>query len=270
MIRPDRLDQIFALSEQQLDAAGIAPNDLSDPKSFHKFRDYLKWFIHTYEGDEIYWGPHAYSHTSEFENDEDVKNRHDRSMQFSEIEGVFIESMRNNADHFDLTFLDESKAYKWNEFDSRYFALIDRTSRTRLVLGVEGGSYGLFQLPAYINAVDADNPSMGFYACYQNLDLLDFFDELAPNHRSEYIRGDEDGDAERTKLAKDDFVRELLHKITSEFGVTEGLKFITIHHCYSLTMILNARSSAYDIYQYIHVICFNQEKCVSYGFDLIN
>jgi len=268
MIRPDWLDQIFALSEQQLAAAGIAVKDLSDPKCFHKFKDYLKWFIHTYQGDEVYWGPRAYSHTSEFENDEDAKNPHDGSMQFSEIERAFIESMRNNADHFDLTFLDDNKAYNWNDFDSHYCALIDRTSRTRLVLGVRD-SYRLFQLPAYINAVDPENPSLGFYACYQNLDLLDFFDDLDPNHQSQYISGDKDGNAERTKLAKDDFVRELLHKITSEFGVTEDLKFITIHHCYSLATILNAFSSAWDIYQYIHIVCFNQEKCVSYGFDLI-
>ena len=277
MWRPELIDHLYEESEINLQQACVNPIQDEVKNVYKNIASYIKVFNEVWmKGEDPYWGPYA------FLNYEDKKNvQGDASVYFSESELKFLRNMRQNSNQFSINCLDDSNFYDTFVFDSIDRAFITQDKKNRVVLDIglytdfpryiddiDISNLEAFRVPQYINAVDINNPNFGFYACYNNLDLLNFFENLCPN--GDFVKYDDDMDAyikAKKRAAKKFIYDEILSKFERDIGPINTLNFMLVHHCHSLGMLLTAKDTSWKIYQNFHVIGYDDKKCLAYGFD---
>lgn len=265
-------DEKYAGSEARLRNCNIYIKDLKEFQNLGNFSYYLKLFNKNYLPN---WGKYGYldcNQTDPYQHGDDEFNKlnnkidKDGKIIFNTSEKSFLQKFNENLGNFNLDCIYQIHGYRTYVFDGLYHAFINPKNNTRVVYE---GSLGLerevpktidsldlskkksFEIPAYINAVDPDNAEWGFYACYRDLSLLNYFHDIHPyDHRLSNYK------------SKDEFLNELKDNLSKYFDGKE-IKYLLIHHCHSLAMLLTARSSMWDIYQYIHVVAYTEERCIS-------
>ena len=265
---------LFNDSEFNLFRYGITPELLRN-NPFESIGHYLKFYSNQRGG--YCWGGYA------FLDYPDEKRGCNSAVQFSAAEKAFLAEMKKRNHNFSNDCLDVAPGYPTYVFDACDMAYVFKDAGKRVV--VDGDPEGLpkqgegwkyeecegFQLPEFINALDYDQPECGFYACYRNLDLLYYFKNLNPNGEFvKYISDSEQYEKAQRLNAKKFIDQEILAKFEKNLGPVDSLDFILVHHCHSLAMLLTSKSSTWEVYQNLHVIGFNQERCMSYGFYLID
>jgi len=266
---------LFNDSEFNLFRHGITPELLRN-NPFESIGHYLKSYSNQRGG--YCWGGYA------FLDYPDEKRGCNDAVQFSAAEKAFLAEMKKRNHNFSNDCLDVAPVYPTYIYDGCDLAFVFKDSEKRVVVDGdpcgslpikgEGNNYQEwegFQLPEFINALDYDQPECGFYACYRNLDLLYYFVNLNPNGEFvKYIDDSRQYEKAQRLNAKKFIDQEILAKFEKNLGPVDSLDFILVHHCHSLAMLLTSKSSTWEVYQNLHVIGFNQERCMSYGFYLVD
>jgi len=278
MWRPELIDSLYEASEINLKRSFVNP--INDPLdlSYINISKYLKLYMNQWNKRGIYWGEYAFL---EYEDKKTIKGK--EGIFFTESEKAFLKKMKEAHNIYSKDCL-TSPYYDCEVFDATQRAFITPDKSSRVVMDIGVPSFGPksideldlsklepFQLPKYINAVEAINAEQGFYACYDNLDLLTYFEDLCPNGDHVQYNDDENAYIKAKKQAAKNFVKdEIFSKFINDIGPIDSLKFILVHHCHSLSMLLTAKDTSWKIYQNFHVIAYDDKKCMAYGFDTIS
>lgn len=278
MSRQELIDFMYEASETNLKQSFVDP--INDPLDliYKNINTYLRSYISEWsewsEG-SICWGGYAFL---DYEDKKTISGKN--GIFFSKNEKAFIKKMKEASNSYSEDCL-TSPYYDSYVFDDtkRAFITPDRTSRVVVDDRFEQNSLDKldlsklepFQLPRYINAVDVNDARKGFYACYDNLDLLSYFEDLCPNDNHVKYHDNENAYRSDRKRAAKKFVEdEIFSKFIKDIGPINTLKFILVHHCHSLGMLLTAKRTSWNIYQNFHVIAYDDKKCMAYGFDTID
>ncbi len=270
MLRTELIDFMYEASESNLKQSFVNP--INDPLNltYKNINNYLNLYINEWEKKEDpYWGDYAFL---DYQEKKTISG--ENGIFFNKPEKAFIKKMKAASNNYSVDCL--NPYYDCEVFDTaeRAFITPDRTSRVvipsfeRKSVDKDFSHLEPFQLPKYINAVDANDAGKGFYACYDNLDLLSYFKDLYPN--GDYVEYDGNRNAylKANKCAAKKFIKdEIFSKFIKDIGPIDSLKFILVHHCHSLGMLLTAKDTSWLIYQNFHVIAYDDKKCLAYGFD---
>ena len=278
MWRPELIDSLYEASEINLKRSFVNP--MNDPLdlSYINISKYLKLYMNQWNKRGINWGEYAFL---EYEDKKTIRGK--EGIFFTESEKAFLRKMKEAHNIYSKDCL-TSPYYDCEVFDATQRAFITPDRSNRVVMDVGEPSFGpksideldlskleSFQLPKYINAVEAINAEQGFYACYDNLDLLTYFEDLCPNGDHVQYDNNENAYIKAKKRAAKNFVKdEIFSKLINDIGPIDSLKFILVHHCHSLSMLLTAKDTSWKIYQNFHVIAYDDKKCMAYGFDTIS
>lgn len=278
MLRPELINFMYKASEVNLKHSFVDP--INDPLNltYKNISNYLNLYINEWGKGHTYWGGYAFL---DYQDKKTIKGK--KGILFSKNERAFIKKMKEASNSFSVDCL-TSTYYDCQVFDSTDRAFITPDRASRVVIDVGEPSFGPksidkldlsklepFQLPKYINAVDVDDAEKGFYACYDNLDLFSFFEDLDPN--GDHVQYDDNENAykkAKKRAAKKFIEDEIFSRFIKDIGPIDSLRFILVHHCHSLSMLLSAKDTSWKIYQNFHVIAYDDKKCMAYGFDTIS